>query len=150
MPCLTDVARIFNDRDVIAKSAIIKELEDLVVDRDNILCDVLSNHFLLGVLHIAALEATDPIAAWDCVDVEKSRLEPLLYMEDDVNKAIATLPKLGFALLLFNDDSDCPFNVSWCSRRPSSAILASYRDMGWDWIAPNENATSCFIDTLIL
>ena len=126
MPNMTEVASIFNDQG----NAMLKQS---LAEKDVILKGLLSNAYLRAILSLIDYHRS---MGYGGVDVVDHRVEKFMggevewQMPNERLKVIPYLQALGYAVLHFNDNSDCPFTVDW-EYSPTYEEFSRWKSRGW-------------------
>ena len=125
MPNITDIARIFNDRE----NATLKQS---LVEKDVILVELLSNAYLRAVLSLIeehksrGYKGVDVMHYWTAKFMDGEWNEPA-----ECHKVIPYLQALGYYVTEFDDPWECPFCVDWFCENPTQEDFHRYERNGW-------------------
>ena len=125
MPNITDVARLFNDREN-------ETLKQSLVEKDVILKGLVWNTYLRAVLSLVeqhksmGYKGVDVIHYWTERFMNGEWNEPA-----ECHKVIPYLQALGYDVVEFDDPLECPFSVDWSCGKPTQEDLCKYERNGW-------------------
>ena len=144
MPNITDVARLFNDRE----NATLKQS---LVEKNVILEEIVSNAYLRAVLSLIELHKSRD---YQGVDVMHYWVEKFMDGEwnepAECHKVIPYLQALGYYVTEFDDPWECPFNVNWSCENPTQEEFNRYERNGWRFFPAQDfqslKATGAFKD----
>lgn len=126
---MSEVASVFNDRGN-------STLRQLLAEKDIMLKGLLSNAYLRATLSLIDIHRS---MGYGGVDVCDYRVEKFMGGEvewqkpNERSKAIPYLQALGYGVLHFNDNSDCPFSVQWEHSTPTYEELSRWAHSGWTY-----------------